>query len=84
MNDKKKQAIEILKNALRTTKAQIDPNVLKKAQEAVVQKQQKQENAKNTEPYDKKNAAEAIALFLNDSPDAKDKFLALLKNEKKN
>jgi hypothetical protein len=83
MDDKKKKAIEALKEAMRQTKAQIDPAVLAVAQKALSAKQKKMAAGKDTDvPYDKKSAAAAIALFLKDSPEAQKKILAMLEQGK--
>jgi hypothetical protein len=73
----KDKALQILKEQIKKTKAQIEPAVLKKAKDALEGKPRSEES----EPYNKKNAAEAIALFLKGAPEAKKKIMALLRKE---
>jgi hypothetical protein len=73
----KDKALQILKEQIKKTKAQIDPAVLKKAADAV----QGKTPAAKTEPYNKKNATKAIALFLKDAPETQKKIMELLRKD---
>jgi hypothetical protein len=68
MNDREK-ALEELKRHIKEQKARVDPEVLKRAEEAA---RARMPSGGTSVPYDRESAAKAVELFLRSHPDPKD------------